>query len=166
MKYIKIFLLIIFLLVLVMLDTSFFSFISLNNATIISSFAFLICWSLNTENINRILLFSSIVSIIFSILSSLPVIVILSCFFLLPISINFIKKNYFSEFSLLFIIMFLIFSNLLFDLILLVSYQNKIALRDFSQILSFITINGSFQIILVFSSWVYKKRTIKSEIKL
>jgi len=166
MKFHYIIFLFLFAVILVLLDTSFFSFLALFDASIISSFSFLVFFTLNDKNLNKVLLFASFLAVLFSAFSSLSVLVIMINFIFLPTVMFYLRKNYFSDINQFVVIFILLLINLLFDLVIIFSYQLPWDLNILYQLMSFILINTLFQIFIFSFSWMYKRKIITSEIKL
>jgi len=166
MKFHYIIFLFLFAVILVLLDTSFFSFLTLFDASIISSFSFLVFFTLNDKNLNKVLLFASFLAVLFSAFSSLSVLVIMINFIFLPTVMFYLRKNYFSDINQFVVIFILLLINFLFDLVIIFSYQLPWDLNILYQLMSFILINTLFQIFIFSFSWMYKRKIITSEIKL
>jgi len=143
MNWKKITILMLLSLILTLLDVSFFTSIPIAGATIISTYAVIINFSIlknNKNNNNENFIFEAISLIFFSIFSSVPIWLLLIAFFIIPGTIFYLRKNYFPAPSIIVSIAFFALANLFFDLILLV-YFSEYNLAGLKSLLYFVLIN-------------------------
>lgn len=163
MNLTKILFLILLAFILSILDTSFFSFIPIFGATIISSYVAIINFSINGK-INEFLLFTIAVIFFFSAFSSLPVWLIVAIFLLVPYLIFYIKKSYFPEPSTLSSLAFFSFATFLFALASLL-YDQEWHLNRIAVGLYFILINSAFGVFFYYLSKKIRKNFAIKDIK-
>lgn len=165
MNYIKYPILIFISFVLVFIDISFFSFIGIFGATLLSSLIFLVIFSiLNKDQKDDYIVALSMV-LFFSIFSSLPLPIIFIGFFLLPFGIGYVRKHYFSEPSPIGSIPYFLMTNFIFEgvLILYVGDFSSSGLLMFSW---FILLNTFFGFLLYSISQSVRNNLMRGEIKL
>lgn len=126
-------------LVTTLLDTSFFSYLEIYYATILTSLAFLISFSILNLKKGAVI-YAAFLTLFFAIFSSLPVWLLICLFFGLPLIIFAVRFRLAIDRSILILILTFIVANLLFQLSL------AIASLDFSKyafisVVSFTVIN-------------------------
>lgn len=129
----------------VILDTSFFSFLPVNDASVIISFLIVILFALK---LSEDFLIAGFFAIIFlTILSSLPPWLILICYLLLPSIIFYLRGRYLPEPSYVAAIVYFVVLNFIFDLVLLLNVGGFSA-RGMTSLLYFVLINSFVGMIL------------------
>jgi len=141
--------------ILSILDTSFFSFVPIFGATIISSYITIINFSI-TGKTNDFLTFAISVIFFFSAFSSLPVWMIVLVFLLVPYLIHYVKGHFFPDPSVPFSVAFFMAGTFLFSLISLV-YGKEWNVTGIILMSSFIFINSLFGVFLYYISRKVKK---------
>ncbi|MFA4996027.1 MAG: hypothetical protein WC536_02710 [Patescibacteria group bacterium] len=141
--------------ILSILDTSFFSFIPILGATIISSYITIINFSI-TGKTNDFLIFTISVIFFFSAFSSLPVWMIVLTFLLIPYLIHYVKNHFFPDPSAPFSIAFFMAGTFLFSLISLI-YGKEWNMTGVILVSSFIFVNSLFGVFLYYISRKIKK---------
>jgi len=122
-----------------LLDTSFFSFLEIYYATIITSLAFLISFSiLNLKK--RTIIYAAFLTLFFVVFSSLPVWFIICVFFGIPLIIFAVRFRLALDRSILLLVLTFIFSNFLFQMFLAVSSVD-FSRTAFISVISFTLIN-------------------------
>jgi len=146
MIYFKYSTLIIVSFILSFLDISFFSFLGVYGATILSSFIFVIIYSFADKTKKDYLIISLSLVLFFSIFSSLPLFPILFNFFLIPSVITYIRKYYLPEPSLIVSIIYFLLATLLFEGLLLIYDKawNSAGFLTFSWFIFINTLLGLF----------------------
>ena len=140
MKWIKYTILILTPALLILLDTTFFSSLTIKNASIISVFQFLIIFSLIADTRN-FLIFTTSSVFFFSVFSSLAPFLIFILLFILPSLILFLRKNHLPLPSVPIAIVFFILANFIFEIILLLYYKQW-RVEGFSVLYYFVLINS------------------------
>jgi hypothetical protein len=120
MNYFKYVLVIIVAFLLSFLDISFFSFLDIYGATVLSSFIFLIIFTIVDKTKQDYLVVSLALVLFFIVLSSLPLIPLLINFFLIPAIINYVRKYYLREPTLFASIGYFFIACFIFELTLLI----------------------------------------------
>ncbi len=151
MKTYKYIILVILSLVTTLLDTSFFSFIDIFEASLISTFAVLLTFTI--LNFRREALYFASFSILFyTIFSSVPVYLLFILFFGIPIFVYLVKNKIALNLeSIFWIIIILLIANAIFDLLLLFLFGG-ISAGTLTSFFSFITINTIFGVIIFYLS--------------
>lgn len=155
-----------FALILVLLDISFFSAISLNGATIISTYILIINFALltNPKDYHNNFTFFEVTSLIgFSVFSSVPITILFFAFFIVPAIIVFLRKNYFPMPSILNSVVFFFLSNIIFEF-LFVLYQKQINQTGIELIAYFSIINTLFGVFVYYISNRIKPRNLEIKI--
>jgi len=139
MKPIK-FILFVFLgLILVLLDVSFFSFITVMGASIITSFLVLIMMAI-TDRKKDFAYFSLLLVLYFSIFSSLPLFLIGLNILILPLAMNFVMKKYFRSPNVYASSIYFFIASFVFEFSFLV-WVGEWNLNGYMAVLSFVLIN-------------------------
>jgi len=159
----KTLLLIILAFILSILDASFFSFLPVFGATIITSYVTIINFSI-TEKTNDFLVFTLSVIFFFSAFSSLPVWLIVGVFFILPSLIFFIKKTYFPEPSVFSSFAFFVLGTLLFGIISLI-FTKGWTMQGIVSVLYFIILNSAFGVGIYYFSRSIRRKFTRKDIK-
>lgn len=118
MTYFKYTIIILIAFCLSFLDIAFFSFLEIYGATILSSFIFLIIFSITDKTKRDYMIASLAVVLFYSIFSSLPLPIIFTGFFIIPASIGYIRERYLPEPTPIVSILYFFVSALLFEGIL------------------------------------------------
>ena len=148
MKWIKYTILILTPLALTLLDTAFFSNLTIKHASIISVFQFLIILSL-IANVRNCLIFAAFSVFFFSIFSSLPLWLIFILFFILPSLILYLRKSHLPLPSVLRSTILFVMCNFVFEMILLLYYRQW-SRAGFSVFYYFILINSAVGVLLYY----------------
>lgn len=148
MKWAGKILLILFALFLSVMDTAFFSNLTINGASIVSVYMLSIIFAINGD-FERFLLFVGATVIFFSIFSSLPIYLIFLLFLVIPSFLLFLRKKYLPHPSVPVSLFYFIIVDFLFEIILLL--QSKEWSRNGFEILGyFILINSVFGVIMFY----------------
>lgn len=131
-----------------LLDTSFFSFLEVYHATILSSFAFLVSFSI-LDIKKGTLIFAAFLTLFFAVFSSLPVWLIICLFFGIPLIIFVVRFRLAIDRSGFLLVLTFISTGLLFQLSL------AMAALDFSKnafisVISFTIINTIFGLLVYY----------------
>lgn len=140
MKLSKLLLYILLGLVLVIMDLTFFSYIEIYGASLITSLVVLTMLALSSKNDDYIY-FGLILVILFSIFSSVPLFVIGLNFVLVPATINYVIKKYLPSPSTLTAVLYFIFVAFLFEFSLLV-WSSEWSVVGFKAVGYFVMINA------------------------
>lgn len=148
MKWIKYTILILAPAVLTLLDTAFFSNLTIKDASIISVFQFLILFSLIADAGNC-LVFAAFSVFFFSIFSSLPLWLIFLLFFILPSMIMYLRRSHLPLPSVPASAIFFVLSNAIFEMILLL-YSKQWSSAGFSVLYYFVLINSIIGVVIYY----------------
>lgn len=153
-----------FALVLTLLDVSFFSSMPIYDATIVTTFLFVITISLLlfTESF---ILFAAAAIIFFSIFSSLPAWILVVSFFCIPEIIFYLRKTVVPEPTVPISFFFFIVVNTMFELMLLI-YSKEFGRSGFAALGYFVLINSVAGTTLYFISKMFRDRFKISEVKI
>ncbi|HOX40765.1 MAG TPA: hypothetical protein PK263_01060 [bacterium] len=119
MKFVKFLNIIIFAVLVVLLDVSFFSNITFCETSILSSLVFLNLIALFTPSQSNILIVTLTISLAFVAFSSLPLLLIGILFFGWPNLLWYFKTEHFRELSYILMASFFLISNIVFELVFL-----------------------------------------------
>lgn len=115
MKYIRYATIIFISFLLTFIDVSFLSFLGVYGATILSSFLFVIIFSMTDKTKKDYIIAALSVVLFFSIFSSLPLFPIIAGFFLIPATIGYLRQHSFPEPSVLVSVVYFVISTALFE---------------------------------------------------
>jgi hypothetical protein len=165
MIYIKYLFLIVLSFVLSFMDISFFSFLGVYGATILTSFIFMIIFTLVDKTKKDYIIVSLSLVLFFSIFSSLPLFPIMVNFFLIPAAISYIRKYYLPEPSLIVSPLYFLVATFIFEGVLLIYSKawNNEGLLTFSW---FVFINTMVGVIVYYFYLKIRKRFKSFEIKI
>ncbi len=151
MKTYKYIILAILSLLTTLLDTSFFSFIDIFEASIISTFAVL--FTMAILNLKREALYFASFSILFYVIfSSVPVYLLFILFLGIPLILYLTKtKIALNQENVLWVITIFLLANFLFDLLLLLLFGG-VSAESITSLFSFIVINTIFGLIIYYLS--------------
>lgn len=155
-----------FALILVLLDVSFFSAISLNGATIISTYVLIINFALisTPKNYHENFTFFEAVSLIgFSVFTSVPIIILFFAFFIVPAIIVFLRKNYFPMPSIINSAIFFLLSNIFFEFLFILN-QKQMNQAGLELIAYFSIINTLFGVFIYYISDRVKPKNLEIKI--
>lgn len=127
-------------LVLVLMDSSFFTLFAMNGISIISSFAALIIVALLNSRSNFII-FSLSLILFLTIFSSLSPIFIIFAFFVVPAAVLFLRQNYLPEPSIMFSLVYFVFGFVFLGSFLIL-YGNNLSVVLARLLLQFVALNS------------------------
>jgi hypothetical protein len=164
MKYINYILLVLLAFLLVVLDTSFFSFLPVYGATILSSYIAMTLLAVVGKWPTLVaIVFATILAL--ALLTSLPMLLIFIVFFVVPFAIYYLRKNYFSEFNLGVSAIFFCAANIIFALLLII-YGGYWGERGLLAGAYFIVIHTLIEMLLLLAFFRLRKIFTREEIKI
>lgn len=165
MIYIKYLILIAVSLVLSFLDISFFSFLDVYGATLLSSFIFLIIFTFVDKTKKDYIIVALSLVLSFSIFSSLPLFPIFINFFFIPAMISYLRRYYLPQPSLIVSVLYFLATTFIFEGVLLIYAKawNNSGLLTFSWFIFINTVLG----IIAYAFYLKVRRKFKTfEIKI
>lgn len=165
MIYIKYLFLIAVSFALSFLDISFFSFLGVYGATILSSFIFMIIFTFLDKTKKDYLIVSLSLVLFFVVFSSLPLFPIMINFFLIPAAISYFRKYYLPEPSLIVSPLYFLAATFIFEGVLLIYDKawNNYGFLTFSWFIFINTVLG----IIIYALYLRIRRKFRSfEIKI
>lgn len=150
-------------LALVLLDTSFFSFLSVNNASIILSFLVIVIFALKLSSSFYTITFFTI--IFFTIFSSVPPWLIVLCFLILPSLVYYLRSSFLPEPSILSVPVYYMLLTSVFDILLLL-YAKELNKQGLLSLCYFVLINTIAGIFIYQTISKIQKSLGHSEIKI
>lgn len=163
MKISKVIIIILFAFLLSILDTSFFSFLPIFGATIISSYDFIINFSIMGKS-RDFVFFTTVVVFFFSIFSSLPIWFVVLSFLVVPYAIFYVRNVYFTDPSVLASSMFFGIATFVFSFISMI-YRKSWSESGIVALIYFVIINSVFGVALYYLSKRIRKNFTRAEIK-
>ncbi len=148
---------------LTILDTSFFSFVMIKEAQIISTYLVLVIFAIKADN--RFFEFSTFCAVMFSVFSSLPVWLILVNFCLLPSLFYYFRQKFLPEPSVFSSFLYFVSAAFFFELFLLI-YVDQLDAYGATIMGSFVLINAIAGSLIYLLQKHYQKLIRKPEIKL
>jgi hypothetical protein len=165
MRYFKFLIIGLVVFFLTFLDVSFFSFIDIYGATLLSSFTFLIIFCITDQTHKEYIIVSLLTVFFFSVFSSLPISAILIGFFVIPATVVFVRTHYLPEPNLGTSIIYFFISSFLLEGFFLIYAKSW-------NVLGFLTLSWFIFINTFWGFWAYffylkiKRNFTLGEIKL
>lgn len=163
MNYKNILFLVILAFFLSLLDSSFFSFLPLFGATILSTYIVILTLAVRAQPDELVVLsFGSV--LFYSIFSSIALWFLLIFFFLLPQGVCYLRKNYFPETSIILVAPLFIVSTMFFALVM-IFLGKEFSANSWAAFIYFIILNSISGISLFYLIRLIQKNFSRGEIK-